>query len=256
MPFPLVSLNFLTIASRATCWGPLRACHSVMETGPESVMSASVDCCGAGAAALHAALTSIIVARIVAFTRMGLPSYVTYASLSPPDARACDALHEVALGDEEEHNDGGDHESGRCHEQMVARPRFLPEPRQTDLNGPEVRLRGHDERPLERVPRAEEGDESGRDQRRDGERQNDAPEESKVTGAVDPGRVGELARDREEELAHEENREGARDERDDLHLVAVEPAQAREAQASVPARAHQHIVRNERRLGGDHQRRE
>src|SRR5439155_3277213 len=133
MPFPLVSLNFLTIASRATCWGPLRACHSVMETGPESVTSASVDCCGAGAAALHAALTSIIAARIVAFTRMGLPSYLTYASLSPPDARACDALNKVALGDEEQDHDGGDHECGRCHEQMVARTRFMKELRQTDM---------------------------------------------------------------------------------------------------------------------------
>src|SRR6266513_642159 len=108
MPFPLVSLNFLTMASRATCCGPLRACHSVMETGPERVMSASVDCCGAGAAALHASLTSMIGARIVAFTRIDLASCPPpsgrnlYACPSPPDARACDALHEVALGDEEE----------------------------------------------------------------------------------------------------------------------------------------------------------
>src|SRR5439155_2952025 len=50
-----------TIASSATCCGPLSACHSVTATGPESVMSASVDCCGAGAAALHAAVTSMIV---------------------------------------------------------------------------------------------------------------------------------------------------------------------------------------------------
>src|SRR5205823_11411022 len=82
MPLPLVSLNFLTMASRATCCGPLSACHSVMATGPESVMSASVDCCGAGAPALHAAVTSMIVARIVPFTRMDLPSCVTYASRS------------------------------------------------------------------------------------------------------------------------------------------------------------------------------
>src|SRR5438132_5927606 len=229
MPFPLVSLNFLTIASRATCWGPLRACHSVMETGPESVMSASVDCCGAGAAALHAALTSMIVARIVAFTRMIFPPdlhrpFATYyARPSSPDAGACDALHEIALGDEEQDHDGGDHECGRCHEQMVARPRFLPEPRQTDLDRAEVRPRRHDERPLERVPRPEERDESSGYQSGDREWKNDAPEETQVPRAVDPRRVGELGRDRQKELTHQEDREGARDERDDLHLVAVEP---------------------------------
>src|SRR5438552_17609173 len=153
-------------------------------------MSASVECCGAGGGAWRAPRASMIVARTIAGARMRRPSWRTYASLSSPDARACDALHQVALGDEEQDHDGGDHESGRRHEQMVARPRFLSEPRQADLNGPEVGLRGHDEGPLERVPRAEEGDESGRDQRRDGERQHDAPEESEVTSAVDPGRVG------------------------------------------------------------------
>src|SRR5437667_8086392 len=159
MPFPLVSLNFLTIASRATCWGPLSACHSVIETGPESVMSASVDCWGAGAAALHAALTSMSVARIAAFTRMGLPSTVGvlrppapdipyYAAASTTDARPCDALHEVALGHQEEQHDRSDHERGRRHEQMVARPRFLPERREAHLDRSEVGLGGNDERPL------------------------------------------------------------------------------------------------------------
>ena len=74
MPLPLVELNFATRSSRAFCCGPLSACQSVMLTGPDNVMSASVDCCGAGAAALHAAVTSMSVARIAAFMRIALSS--------------------------------------------------------------------------------------------------------------------------------------------------------------------------------------
>src|SRR5438046_507714 len=134
--------------------------------------------CGAGAPALHAAVTSMIVARIVPFTRMDLPSCVTYASLSSSDARACDPLHEVALGHEEEDHDRSDHECGRRHEQMVARPGFLPERGETDLHGPEIGPRCDDERPLERVPRAEVRYESCSDQSRDRERKNDDTEKS------------------------------------------------------------------------------
>src|SRR5438309_1404298 len=71
MPLPFVSLNFLTIASSATCWAPLSACHSVMLTGPESAMSASVDCRGGpGAASVHAAVRSTRVARIAALIQL------------------------------------------------------------------------------------------------------------------------------------------------------------------------------------------
>src|SRR5207245_7811933 len=49
---------------------PESACHSVTSTGPVMSRSASVDCWGAGAAALHAAVTSMTVARIVAFNRI------------------------------------------------------------------------------------------------------------------------------------------------------------------------------------------
>src|SRR2546428_1082664 len=267
MPLPLVSLNFMTIASSATCCGPLSACQSVMLTGaPESVMSASVDCWGAGAAALHAALTSMSVARIAAFPRMGLPSTVGglrppapdipyYAAASTPDARPCDALHEVALGHQEEKHDGSDHEGGRRHEQMVARPCFLPERGETHLDWPKVRLRRDDEGPLEGVPRAKEGDEAGRDQGRHREREDDAPEEPQMACAIDPGGVGELVRDREKELPHQKYRERARDERHDLYLIRVEPSKARKSEARGLARAHEHIVRNERGLAGDHQRR-
>src|SRR2546428_6093603 len=268
MPLPLVSLNFMTIASSATCCGPLSACQSVMLTGaPESVMSASVDCWGAGAAALHAALTSMSVARIAAFPRMGLPSTVGglrppapdipyYAAASTPDARPCDALHEVALGHQEEKHDGSDHERGRRHEQMVARPCFLAERGEAHLDGPKVRLRSDDEGPLEGVPRAQKGDEAGRDQSWDRKREDDAPEEPQVPRAVDSGGVGELVRDREKELAHQKYRERTRDERNDLYLVCVEPTEARKSEARGLARAHEHIVRNERGLTGDHERRE
>src|SRR6266550_3505359 len=256
MPLPLVSLNFLTIASSATCCGPLSACQSVMDTGPESVISASVDCWGAGAAALHAAVTSISVARIAAFIRMGLPSWTYYAPALTPDARPCDALHEVALGHQEEKHDGSDHERGRRHEQMVARPCFLAERGEPHLDRPKVRLRRDDEGPLEGVPRAQEGDEAGRDQGRDREREDDAPEEPQVPRAVNPGGVGELVRDREKELAHQKYRERTRDERNDLYLVRVEPAEAGKSEARGLARAHEHIVRNERGLTGDHERRE
>src|SRR2546428_12863278 len=166
MPLPLGSLNFFTIASRATCWGPLSACQRVTLTGPERVMSASVDCWAAGGAPLQAAVTSITAARIAVFIRMTLPSCTKYAPASTPDARACDALHEIALGHQEEKHDGSDHERGRRHEQMVARPRFLPERGEAHLDRSEVGLGGNDERPLEGVPRAQEGDEAGRDQRR------------------------------------------------------------------------------------------
>src|SRR2546428_8894441 len=268
MPLPLVSLNFMTIASSATCCGPLSACQSVMLTGaPESVMSASVDCWGAGAAALHAALTSMSVARIAAFPRMGLPSTVGglrppapdipyYAAASTPDARPCDAPHEVALGHQEEKHDGSDHERGRCHEQMVARPRFLPERREAHLDRSEVGLGGNDERPLEGVPRAQECDETGRDQGRDREREDDAPEEPEMSGAIHTRRIRKLARDRQKELTHQEDRERARNERHDLYLIRVEPTEARKPEARGLARAHEHIVRNERGLTGDHQRRE
>src|SRR6266550_5045414 len=150
------------------------------------------------------------VARIPAFTRITLPPDLHrplrryYAPASTPDARACDALHQVALGHQEEKHDGSDHECGRRHEQMVARPRLLPERRETHLHGSEVGLRRDDERPLEGGPRAEEGDETGGDQSRDREREDDAPEEPQVPRAVDTGRVRELVRDREEELAHAE----------------------------------------------------
>src|SRR5947208_8751885 len=130
-----------------------------------------------------------------------------YAPALTPDARPCDALHEVALGHQEEKHDGSDHEGGRRHEQMVARPCFLGERREADLDGPEVGLGGDDKGPLEGVPRAQERDQPGRDEGWDRKWQDDAPEESQVARAIEPGGVRELVRDREKELPHEEDRE-------------------------------------------------
>src|SRR2546426_190308 len=56
MPLPFSPLNLATASSSAFCCGPESACHSVTSTGPVMSRSASVDCWGAGAAALQAAL--------------------------------------------------------------------------------------------------------------------------------------------------------------------------------------------------------
>src|SRR2546428_13641360 len=70
MPLPFSPLNLATASSSAFCGGPEDACHRVPSTGPVMSRSASVDCWGAGAAALQAAVTSMTVARIVAFNRI------------------------------------------------------------------------------------------------------------------------------------------------------------------------------------------
>src|SRR5438309_1029934 len=176
MPLPFSPLNLATASSSAFCCGPESACHSVTSTGPVMSRSASVDCWGAGAAALQAAVTSMTVARIVAFNRIrfsllgrGLgtrpPTISYYAAPSTPGARTGDSLNEIPLRHEVEDHDRRDDERGRGHEQIVVGARFLPERVEADLHGPHLGMVRHDERPEERVPAHEEAHERHRDER-------------------------------------------------------------------------------------------
>src|SRR3989442_9259375 len=240
MPVPFSPLNLATASSSAFCCGPESACHSMTSTGPVMSRSASVDCWGAGAAALHAAVTSMTVARIVAFNRIRFPSSVGglgppaptvaglgprpptisyYAAPSTPDARAGDTVNEIPLRHEVEDHYRRDDERRRGHEQIVVGARFLPERVEADLHRPHLGMVRHDERPEERVPAPEEAHERHRDERGDRDRQNDAPEETEVPRTVDPRCVRELSRHREEELPEEEDREGGREKAQDLHLI-------------------------------------
>ena len=76
------------------------------------------------------------------------------------------------------------------------------------------------------VPRRQEGeDRDGRDGR-PGQGHDDAAVDAEPARPVDLRGLVELLRDGVEVLVEEEDREGVGDERDDLHLVGVEPALA------------------------------
>ncbi len=83
-----------------------------------------------------------------------------------------------------------------------------------------------------------------RRQHRRRDRHDDRPEDPELVGAVDPGRLEQLVRDAQHELAHQEHAEGPGEERQDQARIGVHE----------PEVAHQDEVRDERDPGRHHER--
>ena len=131
-----------------------------------------------------------------------------------------DPLDEHPLGEEEDH----DH---RQHEDERGRHRQVPvdvvhraERRQRDRERLRLRVpRQVDERAVEIVPGVDEVEERHGGDRRLRERDDHPAQDLEVAAAVDAHRVGQLLRDRHEELAQQEDRERIAEEaRDDQRL--------------------------------------
>src|SRR6266542_1600644 len=262
MPLPLVELNLSAMAWSAAAFAPVWVCQSTSAMGePDSSMSAWLGWPGAGVAdPLHAVATTMIAARIATLNRMKRPplplgprrvlprrSTWIYAGELPADTRPRHPLDEIPLREQEDQDDRGDHEGRRRHLEMILRPEFGAELGHSDLDRSDRVAVRYQERPLEAVVDAKAGDERHRHQHGDGEGEHDGPEEPEVPRAVDLGRVRQLVRDRQEVLAQQEDGEHRGQERDDLDLQRVAEAQVLR---------HEHEIRDERRLTGDHVRRE
>ena len=113
-----------------------------------------------------------------------------------------------------------------------------------DRQGLHALLEGHQQRPQEVVPVQGEDDHGRGDGRRPRERKGDPPEDLEPSGAVDQGRILELAREGQEELAKDVDAEDVGDHRQDQRLVGVGPADL----------DHRDQHRHHGDLGGDHQR--
>src|SRR6185436_3855217 len=79
---------------------------------------------------------------------------------------------------------------------------------QADLQRELVRRRQVDERSVEVVPVPEDREERDRQDERHREGEHDSPVDVAVAAAVNPGGVFDLARDRHEELARQEDQVG------------------------------------------------
>src|SRR5665647_1729206 len=114
--------------------------------------------------------------------------------------------------------------------------------RERDRKWLQVGILGDQERPEELVPRPDEGDEGGREQRGADQREPDRPEDSQLAGTVDAGRREEILRKREEELPEDEHRGGVDGERQDhAHVGVGEPIVAHD----------HHVERDDQELEGN-----
>ena len=114
--------------------------------------------------------------------------------------------------------------------QFVPKPPDEPEEAQRQRQRVVVRVLEEDERPEEAVPGALELEDRDRREGRTGERQHHPPERREEAGAVDPGRLLEVARDRQEVLAHQEDarrRDGQDQDHADVLADALGQADAR-----------------------------
>src|SRR5712691_6713980 len=139
---------------------------------------------------------------------------VPILSVIPPalaaDPGPGDAFNEIALREKVNDDRRQDHECRTRHEQMVARASLAGELDQLHLDRADLRTRRDDERPEERVPRAQEREQAHGNQRRADEGERDRPEEAKMSGSIHARRILKLLRDRQEELAKEKDREDSR----------------------------------------------
>ena len=85
----------------------------------------------------------------------------------------------------------------------------------------QVVLLGDQERPQELVPGPDEGDDHRGDDGRPRQRDGDPAQDRELRGAVDAGRLEQLAGQLHEELAEDEDRRGVDRERQDHPEVAV-----------------------------------
>ena len=99
------------------------------------------------------------------------------------------------------------------------------EPLDAELHHPPRLVLRDDQRPEEVVPVGQEEEHRQRGQHRPRERQDDVPVHAHQAGAVHDGGFLELERDRQIELAEQEDPEGVRDHGHDEAQVAVHPSQ-------------------------------
>src|ERR1700687_847468 len=104
---------------------------------------------------------------------------------------------------------------------MVRRACLRSERVQGDLYRADIGVRRYDQRPLERVPAAVEGEDRDGDQCLDGNGEYDRPEEADVPRAIDDRRVVQLIWHRKELLPQQEDRDSGCEEREDLRLIRV-----------------------------------
>ncbi len=123
-----------------------------------------------------------------------------------------DALDEVALGDEEDEDDGYDHHGGSGHEEVPAGAAGEGSAEHGEAEG-DCELVGVlgevEEGAHEIVPGADEGEDGDGGEGGFGKGEHDAPVDGDFAGAVDVGGVGELGGEGAEELAQEEDVESA-----------------------------------------------
>src|SRR5437660_5523248 len=131
---------------------------------------------------------------------------------------------------------------------MVSRASFGRELHEHDLDRSDLWPGRDDQWPEERIPRVEERKQRDCDKRGSHERKSDRPEKTQMPRAIDPRSVMELLGHREKELAQQEDREDAHEERNDLRRVRVVPPE-------VPP-THEHEVGDDRRLRGDEESRQ
>src|SRR3569833_3137488 len=105
-------------------------------------------------------------------------------------ARSSNPLDKSTLRQEEQHDDRGDEHCGARPQPgplaAVDRQELLQAVRQSVL----IRIVDVEQRPEEVDPGPDELKERTADQGRDGQRQNDLPEDTKLTGPVDTGGLG------------------------------------------------------------------
>src|SRR5438876_3579065 len=164
----------------------------------------------------------------------------------PLDAAQPHALDDPAVGDQEDHQQRQRAQRGAGHDGPVRfRAVGAAQQGQRDGEREHVGLVHGDQRPQEVVPGRAEREDGECPENRLRERQHDAQEDVPRAGAVDAGGVLQLAGQREEELAEEEDAEGERHGRlrHDQPLVGAEPAQA----------LREHVLRHQHHRVGDHQ---
>src|SRR6185369_14653348 len=127
---------------------------------------------------------------------------------SPLDAGERHTFDERALGQEEQDDDGQHEHERRRHRQVPLGAVPLLELRETDRQRPQLLvLPQEQERREQIVPVVEEVEQRHRGDRRLGQRDDHARHDLELARAVDPSCVGQLFRDRQEELPEQEDRE-------------------------------------------------
>ena len=154
------------------------------------------------------------------------PSSDCEKSVRSADAGAREALDEIALeGQEDDHHRHHVHQ-GERHGAAVVGAELALQIEQPDRQGEQLVLLQGDQRPGEVVPGLQQAHEEQHGDQRLGQRQHDPAEGRPVPGAVEPGRLDQVARDGQDELPGQEDperrRRGGQDDRP-VAAVQTEP---------------------------------